>query len=152
MFAIAEQQVRVNFEVVHQLTEVQVQDLCDLFQSTWWAKNRCLDDVQQMLKHSNIMVGICDEQTKALVGFARVLSDSVYRAILMDVVVREDYRDRGLGRVLMDAVIHHPDLQTVEVLALFCLPEVIPFYEKWGFTTEPKNLKLMVRSNYLMNC
>jgi|GEM_PF-7017073 len=36
----------------------------------------------------------------------------------------------GLGAKLLDAVINHPQLSAVENIALYCLPEMIPFYER----------------------
>ena len=29
----------------------------------------------------------------------------------------------------------HPRLRDVRHFELYCLPELIPFYERWGFTT-----------------
>lgn len=135
-----------SIEVIHQLTDLQIQDLCNLYQSTWWAKGRQPDLVRQMLAHSDIIVGLCDSQTRELVGFARVLTDDVYRAFLLDVIVQEESRSSGLGRMLMEAIVNHPRLQGVEAFILFCLPEMVPFYEKWGFTTQLECTQLMVRS------
>lgn len=137
---------QMSVEVIHQLTEAQIQDLCDLYQSTWWAKDRQPDQGRQMLAHSDITIGLCNRQTHELVGFARVLTDDVYRAFLLDVIVQEELRHCGLGRMLMEAIIRHPRLQRVEAFILFCLPEMIPFYEKWGFTTQLECTQLMVRS------
>ena len=40
----------------------------------------------------------------------------------------------GLGLTIA----HHPQLQKLEVLMLICTPELVPFYEKWGFTQSEK--------------
>ncbi len=53
----------------------------------------------------------------------------------------------GLGAKLMDAVVNHPKLQTVETLGLHCLPKMIPFYERWGFTDDVGDIKFMKRKN-----
>jgi len=38
-----------------------------------------------------------------------------------------------LGKKLMDAIVGHPALVRVEHFELYCRPELIPFYERWGF-------------------
>lgn len=138
---------QTSVEVIHQLTEAQIQNLCNLYQSTWWAKGRQPEQVRQMLAHSDITVGLCNPQTRELVGFARVLTDEVYRAFLLDVIVQEALRNCGLGQRLMEAIVNHPQLQEVEAFILFCLPEMVPFYEKWGFSNELKCTQLLVRSS-----
>lgn len=51
----------------------------------------------------------------------------------------------GLGAKLLDAIINHPQVIAIEVLALYCLPEMIPFYQRWDFTTDVGELQLMYR-------
>jgi len=45
------------------------------------------------------------------IGLARVVSDYAVFAYLCDVIVHADYRGRGLGKWLLQAVHTHPDLQ-----------------------------------------
>ncbi|WP_417714868.1 GNAT family N-acetyltransferase [Pseudoalteromonas obscura] len=54
-------------------------------------------------------VGIVGE----LVGFARVLSDFIYKAVIFDVIVAPDERGKGLGITLMELIKHHPKLNKV---------------------------------------
>jgi hypothetical protein len=53
----------------------------------------------------------------------------------------------GLGSKLMELVINHPKLYSVEVVALYCLPEMMSFYEHWGFSADVGELRLMFRVN-----
>ena len=47
-------------EVKHFLTEPQVHDLVRMFQNEWWTKGRELSQVQEMLRHSDLIVAVCD--------------------------------------------------------------------------------------------
>lgn len=132
-------------EIINHLTENQIQQLCELYKTTWWAKDRRLPDVQQMLKNSDIIVALCDRTSRQLLGFSRILTDYVYRAFLLDVVIRDNYRQQGLGNILMEAIVNHPDLKEIEGLILFCQSEVIPFYQKWGFLGKSDRLEIMIR-------
>ncbi|MBE9168428.1 GNAT family N-acetyltransferase [Pleurocapsales cyanobacterium LEGE 06147] len=134
----------LNYEAIAHLTETQIEDLCRMYQSEWWSKGRHKTDVQKMLQHSDIIIAFCHPETKKLLAFARILTDYVYRGLILDVIVEHSYRGKGLGKRLMEAIINHPELQSVEKLLLFCLPEVIPFYQKWGFLEGVDNVRLMV--------
>jgi hypothetical protein len=46
----------------------------------------------------------------------------------------------------MDALLEHPSLKTVRHLELYCLPELIPFYRRWGFTDELGELRFLRRT------
>jgi GNAT superfamily N-acetyltransferase len=89
-----------------------------------------------MLAESDIVVGLVDESSDRLVGFARVLTDFVYNAFLEDVMVAEDRQGLGLGRYLMDTVLALPELRWVQEIQLHCLPDMVAFYERWGFTCD----------------
>jgi ribosomal protein S18 acetylase RimI-like enzyme len=132
------------FEIVDNLTPSQCQVLTELYQKTWWAESRTLTGVKKMIKQSDIVIGIVLATNQQLVGFARLLTDYSYRAVIFDVIIDENYQGQGLGNLLMKTIVEHPSLEKVEALLLFCRPEVLPFYKKWGFS-ESENLHLMFR-------
>ncbi|MCG5059948.1 MAG: GNAT family N-acetyltransferase [Limnoraphis sp. WC205] len=135
----------MNIEIISQLNQSQVQDLVQLYQSTWWGKGRTLEEVQKMLQHSDMIIGLSNTDNQKLIGFARVLTDYIYRAVIWDVMVDEAYQKQGLGQTLIQSILEHPQLQSIEAFLLVCLPETIPFYEKLGFTSDVGELKLMKR-------
>ncbi len=138
----------MNYKVITQLTEHQISELVDLYKNEFWSKKRTYQNVAKMLAASDIVIGLVDDSEK-LIGFTRVLTDFVYRATIYDVIIKPTHRNVGLGAKLMDAVIHHPQLSAVESIALYCLPEMIPFYERWGLKTDTGELLLMFRYNQL---
>ena len=124
----------MNLQPVTSLTDTQVRELHHLYQSEWWTKGRVLEDVQRMLDHSDYIFGLCDAETKNLVAFARVLTDRTFKAFIFDVIVAPEYRKGGAGKVIIDRILAHPDLVSVKHFELYCLPELVPFYERWGFS------------------
>lgn len=66
--------------------------------------------------------------------------------LFQNVVVAPDFRGHQLGRALLDAVVSHPALARVGHIELYCLPELVPFYQKWGFTGELGALRFMRRT------
>jgi GNAT superfamily N-acetyltransferase len=101
---------------------------------------------QKMLTASDVVFALVDRSPDRLVGFARILTDDTYLAIVLDVVVAAGYRERGLGRMLLDAIVTHPRLADIQSLELVCQPDLIPFYQRWGFTDAVGMSRLMRRS------
>ncbi|KAF3889868.1 MULTISPECIES: GNAT family N-acetyltransferase [Nostocales] len=135
-----------GYRVVHHLTEHQISQLLDLYKQEFWSQKRKRDDVVKMLAATDIAIALVDDSDQ-LIGFTRVLTDFVYRATIYDVIVKSTHRNKGLGSQLLDSVVNHPKLASVEQIALYCLPEMIPFYEKWNFTANTSGIQLMYRDH-----
>jgi N-acetylglutamate synthase-like GNAT family acetyltransferase len=84
-------------------------------------------------------------QGKRLVGFARATSDGIYRAVLWDVVIPEDLQGKGLGRLLVEALMSSPQLRDVERIYLMTTNGA-GFYKQLGFQ-EVAGQRLMRRDN-----
>ncbi len=78
-------------------------------------------------------------------GFARVLTDRVFKAFIFDLIVVPEHRGRGLGEALMRRILDRPDLAAVRHFELYCLPEMAPLYERLGFSAEVGGILLMRR-------
>jgi GNAT superfamily N-acetyltransferase len=134
-----------KYRIVEILTESQVSDLMDLYKNEFWSDKRTRQDVVKMLASTDVIIGLVDECDR-LIGITRVLTDFVYRAMIFDVIIKPTHRKMGLGAKLMDAVLNHPKLQTVEHFYLNCLPNMIPFYERWGFSDDVGEMKFLRRT------
>lgn len=76
--------------------------------SSYWAEGVPRDIVARSIENS-ISVGLFDGH--AQIGFARVITDRATFAHLADVFIDEEYQGQGLGKLLMRAVMGHPNLQ-----------------------------------------
>ena len=85
-----------------------------------------------MLVHCDLIIACCDMQDR-VIGFARVLTDHTFKALIFDVIVDETTRGQGLGQEIVSRIIRHPDLQKVQSFELYCPERLVPFYEKQGF-------------------
>lgn len=128
---------------IEQLTESQLDDLRRLYEHEWWTQGRTAAQVRRLVENSDVIVAFGETDSKRLVAFARVVTDFAIKAIIFDVIVDGDCRGQGLGTTLFDAVVAHPALQAVRHLELYCLPDLVPYYERWGFTDSLCGLRLM---------
>ena len=89
-------------------------------------------------------MGAVDREGR-LASFARVVTDYVTFAVILDVVVRDDLRGHGLGARLMNDIVSHPDLQQLRGIGLQCEERLVEFYERWGFTDAAGRSRQMKR-------
>jgi len=121
-------------------------DLVELFSSQWWTSDRAAKDVIRMLAGSDIVVAAVDRTSHRFVGFARVITDFTYVALILDVIVEPEFQGCGIGARIMESVVTHPGLAGVRSLELICQPDVVGFYGRWGFTEQVGNCRLMRRT------
>ena len=121
-------------KVIYQLNENQIKQLHTLYQQEWWTKERSLEEAQKVVRHSQIVIAMVDDN-KNLVAFARVLTDFTIKALVFDLIVACGYRSKGLGETLLSCVLNHRDLQNIKHFELYCLPEMVQYYKKFGFET-----------------
>ncbi|MGK7911511.1 MAG: GNAT family N-acetyltransferase [Synechococcus sp.] len=120
---------RIQFSL--DASDVDFDQLLELFRrNAFWASDRSREDLERAVAHSHPVVTVWDGER--LIGFARATSDGVYRAVLWDVVIDDDYRKQGLGRKLVETLIAHPDMQRVERVYLFTTYQQ-DFYKRIGF-------------------
>ncbi len=133
----------MEITVVDQLNEAQVKKLYEMYQNEWFTKGRVLKDIKEMLLHTDFVFGFCKNGSNELIGFARVISDHVYKAFVFDVIVDQDYREKGLGKFIVDNILNHPTLKHVSHIECYCPEKLVPFYQKWDF--KPRTSLLLRR-------
>lgn len=79
-----------------------------LSEECYWALGRAYAKVKRAIDHS-LNFGLYHQSQQ--VGFARVVTDYTHFAWLCDVFVVHEYRGKGLGKQLIDAIMNHPELQ-----------------------------------------
>lgn len=109
---------------------LQLDVIAGFIERSYWAATRPLEVIRRTLETS-LCFGVYHATEQ--VGFARVVTDYATVAWLCDVFIDESYRGRGLGKLLMQAIMSHPDLQTVRRWTLNTR-DAHELYRKFGFT------------------
>jgi len=97
---------------------------------SYWARGIPLEVVRRSIEHS-IAFGLYHGARQ--IGFARWITDRATFAYLGDVFVLDEYRGRGLGKWLMEAVVSHPDVQGHRRWILLTR-DAHELYRSYGFT------------------
>lgn len=108
----------------------EASELLNLFLQTSWAKDRSIKGIELLLRNTKTYVVIKDNSK--LIGFGRALSDGIYRAMLDDIIVDENYRKHGLGKIIVKNLIDQ--LDGVEQVFLNTKPDLESYYETYGFS------------------
>lgn len=104
-----------------------------LSEKSYWAKGRSMELVRKSMANS-ICFGLFEEDKQ--IGFARVATDYVVFAWLMDLFIDPEYRNHGLGQMLLQYILEYPDLQTVNSMGLRT-QDAHDLYRKFGFGEIP---------------
>ena len=92
--------------------------------------------------HNSLCFGLYEKSTGRQVGLARVVTDHATFAYLCDVYVLEEHQGRGLGKLMMRAVMAHPAL-TGARRAMLGTRDAHSLYRRYGFAAPPDDGVLM---------
>ena len=128
-FVISSEKDRVDIDAVH-----------SMLNRSHWARDRSREVVEKTIANS-----LCFSLLSAseMIGFARILTDGATYAVILDMIIREEFRGRGLGKWLVQCIGEHPDV--VPLRQVLWTSVASGFYQKAGFE-EVSKLKFMVRN------
>ena len=77
----------------------------------YWSNGRTLEEVVRSMEQCTCYGVYLDKQQ---IGFARILTDHVVFAYIMDVFIDPEFRGKGYSKLLLDAIDIDPDLTNVQ--------------------------------------
>lgn len=128
----------MNTKIISSFDDQHRKDLLLLYHNAWWSKDRTSSDVDVILTNSSFYIGIVVQNTNQLIAFSRVLTDYFQFSYVYDVIVDENYRGHGFGKILIETIINHPKLKDIKNIELVCRKEMMPFYKQFRFTDDYK--------------
>ncbi|UJH67248.1 GNAT family N-acetyltransferase [Allomuricauda sp. SCSIO 65647] len=118
-FYISTEKERLNIAKIHR----EIKD-------SYWGDYRTFEMTTATIDHS-ICFGVYTHQGEQI-GFARLLTDRVVFAYLMDVMIFDPYKGMGIGKKLMQHIMCHPMVDGVLTVALKT-KDAHGLYEDFGF-------------------
>ncbi len=127
--------------------ELSAKDFIYLWESVW-DDAPTIDQVKLAMDNTLFRVSIFDKEK--LIAMARVIGDKGLTYYIKDVVVIPEYQGKGIGRILIKELLKYINdngIKNTEIFVELCaMPDVIPFYEKFGFkANEAQRLKIMYK-------
>ena len=117
-----------EFVISDDRTKIQLDKVCQLLSTTYWAKERSKSVIEKSISNS-ICFGVYlgDNQ----IGFARCVTDYATVYWLADVIIDSDYQKIGLGKALVEAIVKHEQLKGC--FGILGTQDAHKLYEKYGF-------------------
>ena len=112
----------------------------EFLKTTYWAADRSFQQVEDSIKNS-LCFGVYDQTNQ--IGFARAITDYTTFAYLADVFILPSYRNRGLGKWLLDSIVNIELLKNVGSWLLLT-NDTQQLYEQVGFVTYPYPERVMI--------
>ena len=119
--------------------KLDVSFIQNFLKDIYWAAGRTIDEVQTTIDASFCFGIYLDEEQ---IGFARVVTDYIVFAYLMDVFIDENHRGKGYASILIDTMMKEPQLQQVKIWRL-ATSDAHFLYEKFGFSSLAHPEKMM---------
>ncbi|WP_310619132.1 GNAT family N-acetyltransferase [Flexibacterium corallicola] len=106
-----------------------------LSKRAYWSQNLPRDIFEKAIANS-FCFGAFDDTGKQ-VGFARLVTDYATFGYLADVFIDESARGKGISKLLMAAIMDHPQLQNIRRMNL-ATRDAHGLYEQFGFQSLDK--------------
>lgn len=122
-----------QYEISTNHNRLDIALIHEFLRSSYWAKGVPRAVVEKSIQHSLCFGAFLGERQ---VGFARVISDFATFAFVADVFVLPEHRGRGVGKLLMNTIVEHPDLHGLRRLLLITR-DAHGLYAQCGFQPLP---------------
>ena len=109
--------------------------------NTFWAKNRTIKDLKKCLANSDVIVSLW--VGKEIVGFGRALTDGIYRGVLWDIVIDQNYQGKGFGKLIVKSLLSSKKIKNTKKLYLMTTNKKL-FYTQLNFK-QVTSQKLLIR-------
>ena len=98
--------------------------------NTFWAKNRKINDLKKCLANSDVIVSLW--VGNEIVGFGRALTDGIYRGVLWDIVIDQNYQGKGFGKLIVKSLLSSKKIKNTKKLYLMTTNKKL-FYSQLDF-------------------
>ena len=112
-------------------------DFVRLFETTGWNADYGLTPDELATALAGTAFGVAAYAGGRVVGCGRVVSDGIFHALIVDVIVDPDWQGRGIGRTMMERLVGECRRRGVRDVQLFCAAGKRLFYERLGFVARP---------------
>ena len=109
--------------------------------NAFWAKNRTINDLKKCLANSDVIVSLW--VGNEIVGFGRALTDGIYRGVLWDIVIDQNYQGKGFGKIIVKSLLSSKKIKNTKKLYLMTTNKKL-FYSQLDFK-EVESQNLLIR-------
>lgn len=131
---------------VHIVKEWDIGELVGLYKAGgWWLKEHDPAHIPGLVRGSYAFAVATVGDSGPAVGMGRVISDGIADAYIQDLVVLPQWRGRGVGRMIVRALLRFCYSRNITWIALIAEPGSEDFYTGIGFVRMKDHIPLRFR-------
>jgi GNAT superfamily N-acetyltransferase len=119
----------MNIEISTDRSRLDVAMIHGFLADSYWVPGISRASVEKCIEHS-LCFGVYADGRQ--IGFARLITDYVRFAHVLDVFILPEFRGQGVSKLLMNNILSHPDLQTITRYTLHTR-DAHGLYAQFGF-------------------
>jgi ribosomal protein S18 acetylase RimI-like enzyme len=109
-------------------------EIADLYRAGgWWKEEYDPAAISSLIQGSFSFAVAVEKKSGKAIGMGRVISDGVSDGYIQDLVVISDYRNSGIGKELVSALVKNCIQSGITWIALIAEPDTEKFYLPFGF-------------------
>jgi len=117
-------------------TDDQIRQIVELYRAQgWWLA--CDEGRKELIP--NLIAGsqcfVIATDGRSIVGMGRAISDGVSDAYIQDLTVRRDYRNKGIGKMILKTLLERLHADGIAWIGLIAEPGSQNLYKQAGFRT-----------------
>lgn len=120
-------------------SDMDLELIFNFLKNSYWAKSRSFEE-QKLAIENSLNFGLFKNNKQ--IAFARVMTDKVFFAYLLDVFVIEEEQGKSYSKLLIDKVLNDTALKNVDKWIL-ATKDAHSLYHKFGFENVKKPEMLM---------
>ena len=110
------------------------EDITNLYKAGgWWKESYNCSGIKSLINGSFAFAVVVDKYSGKAIGMGRIISDGVSDAYIQDLVVLPEYRGKGIGKQLVDALLEKCLSKKLLWIGLIAEPGQEGFYLLSGF-------------------
>jgi N-acetylglutamate synthase-like GNAT family acetyltransferase len=86
---------------------------------------------------------VARDEDSNLLGIGRLIKDHVRYAFIVDVIIKEEHRKKGIGTSIMNAIIAQCRALDIDSVNLWPSEGKVSFYEALGFYSTPYEVRIV---------
>lgn len=131
----------IYFSTKHEDMDLEL--IYDFIKNSYWGKSRTFKEQRTAIENT-LNFGLFHDGKQ--IAFARVMTDFVFFAYLLDVFVINPFQGRGLSKLLIEQIMNHKPISNVDKWIL-ATKDAHKLYSKFGFESIKNPSMLMEKMN-----
>ena len=132
-------EIKDNIFFSSKIEDMDFDMIYTFIKASYWGNVRTKDE-QRIAMDNTINFGLFHD--KKQIAYARVMTDKIFFAYLLDVFVIKEFQGQGYSKILMNKILNFVDLKNIDKWML-ATKDAHEVYSKFGFTMVKSPEKLM---------